>query len=208
MADVYDRPMFSVRGLGERERGRELDAALKRERERVAREADERKRLLMVEIARLEELRRREDDMRLEALRESAVERARLEAETRARLEVIEREQEHERKMLAIREQSASRRARHLVLAGFALAALCAVTSLGFYFGKVRPEAQRLQAAYDELVTAERNRGEQAIKMLERTEKRRAETQAALDAARLRIEKLEDELGGIRATEPSLRRAR
>jgi hypothetical protein len=102
------------------------------------------------------------------------VERARVEAEARARLELAERQQVHERQLLAIGVQTQGRRARRLAAVGFTLAGMSLAVALGTYAFKLRPEVDRLQAAYDRLLIAERLRGEETKQMLARADRRRA----------------------------------
>jgi colicin import membrane protein len=204
MAEVRDDPMlFSLRGLlhlerqrleresNERRRQEEFALALERERARICREAEDRRRQAMVEAARLEAQRRREEEARLVALRQASVERARVEAESQARLELVEKQQAHERVLAELREETRNRRARHLALAGFVLFGISLCASAALYFGKLRPEAARLGRAYDQLVAAEHNRAEETQRMLERAEKKKGELETELDQVEKRITTLE-----------------
>jgi colicin import membrane protein len=206
MANARDDSMvFSLRGLLLRERQRlereaadrrrqeEVALALRAERERVRREAEDRKRHSLVEVARLEQQRRREEEARLEALKHAAVECARTEAESRSRVELLEKQQLHERVLAELSEQTRRERARHLAIAGFAMFAFSAIAAAALYFAKLRPEASRLQFAYDELVSAEHNRAEETKRLLERAEKRRNDLATELENAKQRIEALERE---------------
>lgn len=200
-----DSMLFSLRGLldlekerleresAERRRQEEVAQALERERERIRREAEDRKRSSMIEAARLAEQRRREEEARLEALKQAAVECARVEAESRARAELTDKVHEHERALTLLKEEARRTRARHLSAAGFALFAISLVTSTTLYFAKLRPEAQRLHAAFDELVSAEHNRAEETKRLLERAERRRSELESELETAKKRIDTLESE---------------
>jgi colicin import membrane protein len=192
--------LFSLRGLLEREqeaeqarriRQAELDRARTRERERFAREMVEKKRLAELEVLRLELERKREEAARLEALRLATLERARVESEARAQLEILEKQQEHERKLCAIREAARAKGQRQLAIVGFVLAGVTTLGALGTYFGKLRPEAQRLSIAYDDLVAAERTRAEETAKLLERADKRNDALTRELHVARNRIDALE-----------------
>jgi hypothetical protein len=195
--------LFSLRGLldGEKERvqaeeAQKLQQAERvrqrtRERERFAREMLEKKRQAEAEIQRLEQQRQRDDAARVEAMRLATLERARLEAESRAQLEILETQQEHERKLCAIREASRQKGSTQLAIAGFALAGLVSIGFSGLYFGKLRPESQRLSSAYDDLVSAERTRAIETEKLLARADKRNDDLHKELRAARRRIEALE-----------------
>ena len=203
MADFRDDSLlFSLKGLMavEKERIEHADEARRREarialamraeRERLLREAEEKKRQALAEMLRLEEQRRREDEARLEALKQATLERARVEAEAEARLEIVERQQEHERKLLQIRSGRALSRSRGLTALIVAQSAIVLV-GLGLYLGKLRPDARRLQVAYDRVVTAERSRAEEAKRQLERSERRQAELARELGDARKRMGELE-----------------
>lgn len=204
MADQRESSfLFSLKGLLDVEKQRvreedartarqaELERARTRERERFAREMMEKKRLAELELARLEEQRQREEATRIEALRLATLERARVESEARAQLEILEKQQEHERKLCAIRESARKKGASHLALIGFALALLSSVGFGALYFGKLRPESQRLSDAYADLVTAERTRAEETEKLLDRADKRNDALTRELHVARNRIDALE-----------------
>lgn len=204
MADQRESSfMFSLKGLLDVEKQRvqqeearnlrqaELDRARTRERERFALEMMEKKRLAELELTRLEQQRQREEATRIEALRLATLERARIESEGRAQLEVLEQQQDHERKLCAIRESARKKRASQLAIAGFALAALTSVGFSGLYFGKLRPEAEHLSRAYDDLVAAERNRAEETEKLLARADGRNDDLRRELHVARNRIDALE-----------------
>ena len=121
-----------------------------------------------------EEERKAEQEARLEALRAAAAERARVEAEAQARLHLVERQEAHERELLQLEARAVGHQARRLAVFGFSLAGLFLALALGMYAFKLRPEADRLQAAYDRLLMAERLRGEETKQMLSRADRRRA----------------------------------
>jgi colicin import membrane protein len=182
--------LFSLKALADLERARTLGAALEAQHEAARREHDR------AELA--EELLRRETSQRLEAMKLALIERMRLEAEAEARLELVNQEREHERRLTTIRDAVWRKRQRQLGLAALAVFVVGCVLGAGVYFGKLRPEADRLQARYDALVAAERARGETTRQMLERAEARRrsiddelARTKKKLDAAERRITELE-----------------
>jgi hypothetical protein len=201
MADFRDdSPLFSLKGLlsdrsPQDEEGRKREArialALRIERERLAREAEAKKQAAIAEAARLTELRRREEDARLEALARVTVERARVEAEALARLEMMEKQQAHERKLVEIQSALERQRARGVNVVGFALALVVVTSALSIYFFRLKPDAARLQVAYGELVRAERLRAEETKRLLERSESTKAVLSRELSAARARIRELE-----------------
>lgn len=162
-----------------------------RERELFAREMLERKRVAEMELVRLVQQRRHEAAARIEAMQLATLEKARIESEARARLEVLEKQQEHERKLYAIREESRQKGAVQLAIVGVSIAVLVTLGFTGLYFGKLRPESQRLEGAYDVLVTAQRTRAEETAKLLARADKRGDELDKELRRARRTIRHLE-----------------
>ncbi len=177
--------LFSLRGLdldrhrvasdiAERRRLEELVRAEQAERARIAEEAEQRRALAQREAALRADERKAEQEARLEALRLAAVERARVEAEAHARLQLAKQHEAHERELLAIGVQAQGLRARRLAAVGFTLAGLSLTVALGTYAFKLRPEVDRLQAAYDRLLMAERLRAEETKQMLARADRRRA----------------------------------
>lgn len=167
------------------------EAALARvlAKKRAEQEAELERLRLASEAARDDAQRRKEAEIRRAAEAQAALETARAEAAARERIELLEKQHEHERRMAALRGQG--QRGSQLAVAGLAVAVLCFAGSLGVYFGKLRPETRRVERAYDELVSAERARADEAKRLLQRSEKRRAELASELEAARRRIRELE-----------------
>jgi colicin import membrane protein len=178
MAEQRESSMlFSLRGL--------MDV----EQQRIDLEADARRRALEeIRMAReedaLRERARRERSDHVERIRLGVIERARLQAEATARLELVEQRHAHERQLSALRDELRRRRERQLTLASLLFAVASSAAGVGLYFGKVRPEAERLQIAYDELVLAERARAVESKRLLGRTQQK-------LEAAEQRIHELE-----------------
>jgi len=206
MADLRDDSiLFSLKGLmdvekeridkeraerAERVREAQIALAMQAERERVRREAEVKKALNLAEAARLEAQRRREEDARLEALKRTAVEAARIEVEARGRLEMMEQKLAHERRMLELREAPRRKRATRLAILGFSLAFATVAGAASFYYGTLRPDAERLRVAYAELVSAERGRADEAKRLLDRSNKRGDQLEAELRGARDEIDEL------------------
>jgi hypothetical protein len=196
MSDIRDGSgLFSMRGMFQREHQR-IAEELEAERQRL--EARERARIehqreaweLAEQLRRDEQDRlrraaqqRRDDQARIATIRECEIERMRLEADARAELEVAARKHEHDLKLEAIREQGRRRRAEQLALVVGALLIASIAAGLAFYFVKLRPEAERMHAVYEQLVQAERSRAEQTQLMLERSEKRRRDLARQLERA-------------------------
>lgn len=116
--------------------------------------------------------------MRIEALRQAAITRVRIEAEHRVRLEAALRDQEHERALRQIAADVGKRRLQRLLAGVAAGGALVIGTALGIYLGMIRPEVEQQQLA----LTADLAAREEAMRALEdKLERTRAEI-AALEA--------------------------
>ncbi len=196
--------LFSLQGLLDREKERTDDEQNERlraieqanrvrlERERRHRDEEEQRVREAHERALREAAQRREHELRAEALKRAEVERVRLEAGSRARIETMAMQQEHERRMAAIELESRVRRFRALSLGGvaFGLATLACATAL--YLGKLRPEQARMEGAYAHLVTAEHARADDA--------------QRLADKQKSKNDALGDELDGVKAKLADARR--
>jgi colicin import membrane protein len=135
-----------------------IEAEARARREQEARLAAERSR----QEAKLRAAR--EEGARLEAMRAAAIERARVEAEERARLQAMTAAQEHEKGLIALREDAQKKSLSRWLVGTIVGAVLLGGSGLGIYFGSVRPEAEaRERAAAVEL--------EQAREELARTRK-------------------------------------
>lgn len=136
--------------LQEEERARQK----RQEAEATQRAVEEQRRLLEEqkrisaesERRRQEESRRREEEARLEALRQATVERARVEAEQRARIEAMTLAQEHERRLASLAEDASKKKMKRAVVVASVLTFTVVAGSLGFYFGKLLPEAEQAKA--------------------------------------------------------------
>ncbi len=180
-----DSMLFSFKGLFDLERQRVHQEETSRIRQtEVARlELEQRERLAEearvgwlkaeAETRRQYELRAREEAVRLSALKLAALEHARIQAQSDARLAELEQEQAHQTRLKSLVESNRLRSARRLSAAATALwlFTLAAVATL--YFGKLSPENARLQSAYDRLVSAERARSSEATRLLAQAEAQR-----------------------------------
>ena len=181
-----DSMLFSLQGLSPADRQR-VERELRQHRLAAAAAAAraESKRQADLERGRLAgEEAERQGEAELQA--RAAIERARAEFESRAKVELLELQHAHERRMRAL--ESRGQRGNQVAALGLVVAMVCVVGSLGFYLGKVRPETARVQRAYDTLVAAERHRAEETKRMLEKSERRRAELATELQVARRRID--------------------
>src|SRR4029078_9334982 len=88
------------------------------EAERAAREAEEARIRSEEERRRFEEQRSREEAAKLEAIRVGEVEKARVEAEQRARLEAMAAQQQHERSLAAIQQDEGKQKLRKMLMYG------------------------------------------------------------------------------------------
>ena len=197
-----DSILFSLNSLLERERQRiseeaereakRLEAELQAriERERLAREAEKARLLEEAQRELRDEQRRREEAARVEGLRQAEIERARTEAEARARLELVARQHEHEKNLTVIRERGRRAFAERLaIVLGIALFFSLA-GAFGFYFGKIRPEAARLEVASQTLLDTERSRANVAQRLFERSERQRSKLGEELERLKRELDAL------------------
>lgn len=168
---------------------RQADAA-RAAAERARREADERaaaEQLARLEAERArreaEERAAREEAARLEAMRAAAVERARIEAEERARMTAVAAVQEHEKSLVALREDASKKRLSRWLGGSIAAAVLLAAGSAGLYFGKIQPEAQARQRETAVALAEAKEELERTRRELEEREGAVARLQAERDAA-------------------------
>jgi colicin import membrane protein len=148
--------------------------------ERLARE-EERQRLLREEDRRREDAEReRERVARLEAIRQAEVERARVEAEQRGRLEALTAQQQHEQKIKALETDAGKKRLSRALRMTVGLSVALITAGAAFYFGRVRPESRNRVQTFESLLEEQRAKGEA--------------TQRALDAQSLKIKELEERM--------------
>lgn len=199
--------LFSLESLLETERERvqreTREAQERREQElkRVAEVAERRRSAAQQERdARqrrqvLEQERERLDHERIEAMKQAAVERARIEAESRARLVEMDRARQHDLALSRLREHAGTARYRTL----FWLSSVGLVTTLGLglvgVFGFERPAHAHAQARLRSFLSA--------------TETRLTATERVLSAERSKSEALEQRLkqlqvasGGVAPSKP------
>ncbi len=99
---------------------------------------------------RAHEERARAEVARLDAIRQAEIERARIEADNAARMEGVERQHEHERKLAALHENSGKKKLA-VVLACLAVALVGGVGIGGFALYEFRQNAAAAQAAATKL---------------------------------------------------------
>ena len=99
------------------------------------------------ERRRSEEQRKKEEAARLEAIRHGEIEKARVEAEQRARMEAMSKQQEHERHLSTLQHDEHKKKLQRMVTFSIAGAAILLIGGLGLYFGKIKPRSEARDAA-------------------------------------------------------------
>jgi colicin import membrane protein len=159
-----------------------VERIAREEAARIAAEAVERQAREAAERKAREETRKREEAARLEALRLAEIERARVEVETQARLEMMRNAEAHEKALVALREDKKKKRLQRALLSSVVSAVVLIGGGAGLYFGKIKPESEerlRSQAAeinaLDEETSKLRNKLDQNGKRIQDVEARLAE---------------------------------
>jgi colicin import membrane protein len=114
------------------------------EAERQAREAEEARIRAEEDRRRTDEGRAREETARLEAIRHAEIERARVDAEGRARMEAMAAQQQHERSLAAINQDKSKKNLRNLLIAG--IVGVIAIGSVSGYLIKKNLDEKEAQA--------------------------------------------------------------
>ncbi|MFO0758245.1 MAG: hypothetical protein U0359_17250 [Byssovorax sp.] len=153
--------------------------------ERAAREAEESRIRAEEERRRAEEQRAREEAARHEAIRIAEVERARVEAEQKARMEALAAQQQHERSLAALKHDESKKKLRNMLIGGGIFVVL-AGTAIGYAVvdNNRKAEAQRLA-----LEAQAREAAENAKKL----EQQQKEQQAKIDSLMTQLSSASDE---------------
>lgn len=130
-------------------RARELE-------ERKLREVEEERLRLADEARRRADLRRREEEARFAAIALAELEKARHQAESEARLHLLAQSQEHEQKLLCLREDRAKRRLRRLVVASLVVSVAVGVG--GYAWVSAAKRETEAKVAQMQLEATERRR--------------------------------------------------
>lgn len=182
--------------------------------EQSARAAEEARIAAEEERRRQEDLRKNEEAARLEAIRQGEVEKARLDAEQRARMEAMASQQAQERQLAEIKNDQSKRKLRNLLIGGGAAAAL--VVGLGGWFAYSSYQQYKLDIAKQEQIAAsleqekaalskQLNEGRDKIASLEgdvvnaKDEAERAKLQKRLDEAKAEQQALQQQMGSVGA---------
>lgn len=144
------------------------------ERARLAAEARER--------AMLEDRRQRDEQARLEGIRQAELDRVRFEAHLKTETELAARRERHELELRALSLATRAKRLRALVLGGAALAALALLGTVAFALFNQSPELERLRAATAAARASEDARAAELRGMLTDAERRRRDLEAQLAA--------------------------
>jgi colicin import membrane protein len=206
-ADVYRRPgvfplaelresslMFSLESLlaherdkveherqqAEQQRKAALEAEARAERARQA----ERARLAAEarELAMLEDRRQREDQARLEAIRQAELDRVRFESHLKSELGVAAHRDRHERELQAAALATRAKRLRTALITLAAMSGLVVAGTVAFALMSPRGELERLRAAAAAARTNEDARATELRNMLNDAERRRLALEAQLAA--------------------------
>jgi hypothetical protein len=136
------------------------------------------------ELAKRE--RERAEQVRLELLKTAEMERMRAEVQKDLELEQARRSHEHQRQLAALRQDVRLRRYTIVLSTSLLLSAALLLGGLSAYFGKLRPDRERLVAGYQALIDAQRNQSGEARRRLQELERERLRLQAELEAAKER----------------------
>lgn len=129
----------------DRKRKEAAEAAAREDAERRQREAEEARLRAEDERRRQEDQRQREEQARVEAIRQGEVEKARAEAENQARLRALGQQQEHERQIAVISQDKKKKQLTYIALGIGALLILGGAGG-GFAFYKSAQEQARITA--------------------------------------------------------------
>jgi colicin import membrane protein len=181
------------------------------EAERIAREAEEARIRAEEERRRLDEQRSREENARLEAIRVAEIEKARVEAEGRARMEAMTAQQQHERSLAAVHNDESKKKLGKILLA-IAIAVPVLGGGAGYFIyrniqdsnAKIaaqEAEAARLAEEKEKLVAQMKAQEEKVTGLLSqltsaKDEATRAALQKQLDEERTKQESLRKTIGG------------
>lgn len=132
------------------------------EAERAAREAEEARIRAEQERRRTEEQRAREEAARLEAIRQAEIEKARLDAEQRARMAAMEAQQQHERNLAQLKHDKSKKTLRNALIIGGAVVVLGGSTG-GYFIWK---NIQAQEAATARAEEDRRKEAEEKAKLL------------------------------------------
>ena len=180
------------------------------EAERLAREAEEARKAAEEQRRLQEEQRVREEAARLEAIQQGEIAKVKQEAQSRAQMEAMTAQQEHERKLAALTQDKTKKNLRNALIGGGLLVLIVGgIAGYFVYQGKVESDrALAAQQAEASRIKVEKDRKEKELMQMltEIKELQRQKDAAAGDTAKLhelerQLKAKEDEaakLGGKR----------
>ena len=169
----------------DRKRHEEAETQARLDAERRAREDEERRLNVEDERKRVDDVRMREEKARLEAIRHGEVEKARVEAETVARMEALRRQQDHEKELHVLSQDKHKKRLTYIVLgSGFMLVAVLVGGGI-----IIKGQLDQRKALEGQLNSLNADRDDLTRKLgSATTDEERARLQAELDAKNAEIE--------------------
>ncbi len=168
----------------------EAEVSARVEAERLARVEQEARLQAEESRRKAEEASRREEQARLQAMQLAELERARVEAEQKARIALVAQAQQHERELLALEGDGQKKRLKRVLVMGVVLSVALFGGAGGFYFGKIKPDAERAEVEQRARLAVIEEALTKAKADAERTDARMKDAQLALDKAQSDAEKL------------------
>jgi colicin import membrane protein len=162
------------------ERRREEEEARRTAEERAQAEAKAREQREAEARAAREAERSRDEEARLEGIRQAEVERTLAEARLRGEIELALRRSEHELRIATVKASNQARVVKGALVVASALAVVASVGALVLEFGVRRPGLARLQAKLDTDLASERTRSERTRDLLDQSERRARRLEEAL----------------------------
>jgi colicin import membrane protein len=179
-----------IREEQEAVRLREAAELARREAAAIAARAAQEAAILAEEQRRAREAAQRaETEARFRAIQAAIVEAARVEAAQKGLLEQRSHEQEHERRLAEIAQDTSKRRLKRALIAGLVSAGVLLGGGAGLYFGELKPEADRVVAEKMAAVEAERAKAKAAQDSLDASNRRYSALQAEFDVAKTEMER-------------------
>jgi len=166
----------------------EAAAAARAAEERRAREEEEARIRAQEDKRRAEEQRTREESARIEAIRQGEVEKARLDAENAARIEQLRHQQEHERQLAMVNQDSSKKRIV-LIAGGLGVLLIAGLVGGAVALSNAAKQKEQLQAQLADLTSKQEENNRKMSELNERlgkatTPEERAQLEAQLDEAK------------------------
>jgi len=167
----------------DKDRRARQEADAKAAAERAAREAEERRIREEEEARRLEEMRRKEETARLEAIRHAEIEKAKAEAEHKSRMEALSAQQAHEQQLAALRSDQGKKRLKLTV--GIAVGVLLVgIVGGGLAFKGAADQRAKERAADQARIAAAEAESKRLKDTFDEAQKREEELKSSLASAK------------------------